>query len=148
MPGRWISILSVAVAVAMLTGLHSVPHHHHGDSVCFVHLCCDGTHADADAEHAHHHHAGHTEHGECVIESGHLFAFEDSEIKIKPASQYVTNPHAPLLPASCLAAEIMPLYRARCVASTGEYRDWYACLYQSVDAGRTHGLRAPPHPRS
>lgn len=150
MPKRVISIISVVLAVTVLVGMHSVPHHHHGEVVCFLPVCDDDGHSDCGENcthqhhHHHHHHPGMPGEGGCLIEASYLFSFEHNELKFKDAGQYDLNPYAQLVSQSFLAATITCLCENIIVCVDKEFRDWYACLYQSVNLSRVNGLRAPP----
>lgn len=146
MPKRWISILSVAFAAVMLVMMHSLPHHHHGDAICFTAVSCESGHHDTDAgEYPYHHHADGTEHYDtCVIENSYLFSFGQNDTKCKVASCHQDHsPYAHLFPVSGLAA-IMLLYEAPHTEKPSEYGECHICFYQSVSTNRDNGLRAPP----
>jgi hypothetical protein len=146
---RWLSIFAVTLAAVVMVAVHSVPHHHHGEMICFVSACCDGDHDDAcTGEHSHHHDShlpGH--HDTCIVEDGYLFSFEYNESKCKaaPGLQDQHKSHTPFLFVAFHAAAC-PHNEAICTDRHTRYGARDACFYQSADASRENGLRAPPCP--
>ena len=146
MQKRWFSILSVAFAVLILVVMHSLPHHHHGEALCFVTVCSEDGHHGAAAGECSHHHSDQTEPCDtCTVEDSYLFSFGQNDTKCKVASCHQDyHPHIHLFPASGLAT-VMLLYEATPVDEPLEHGEFHACFYRSVNASRDNGLRAPPH---
>jgi hypothetical protein len=146
MQKQWSSILSVAFAILALVVMHSLPHHHHGEKVCFVTICSKAEHRNADAgESPYHHHSDNSEPcNTCTVKNSYLFSFGQNDTKCKVASCLRDDhPHTHLFPVSGLTA-VMLFYEATLTDEPLEYGEYLEYLYPSVDANRDNGLRAPP----
>ncbi|MDR2765231.1 MAG: hypothetical protein LBB90_09420 [Tannerella sp.] len=129
--------------------MHSLPHHHHfGEAICFATECCEDGHdgADAAGELSHQHHSGGSSgYNNCSVEDSYLFSFEQNETNCKAESYHHDHhTHTYLFFASCCLAAIALLYEAESADDASDYGGCYACFYQSINANRDNGLRAPP----
>jgi hypothetical protein len=126
--------------------MQSLPHHHHGDAVCFVKVCNENEHHDTDGgEYPYHHHSDQPEPcNTCTVENSYLFSFGQSDTKCKVASCLQDHhSYTHLYPVFGLTA-FMLFYEASLAGEPLEYGECPARLYRSVNANRDNGLRAPP----
>jgi hypothetical protein len=119
-----------------------VPHHHHGQTPCFVLEFCGEGNVFGD-EHTHHHDTPGEDAGSCVAESKYIVRpFNDNTGINVSYSKIDDHNHIYLFPVYYLAASCVN-YGAGDSFLTTEYWE-YLIFYRHAEANQFHGLRAPP----
>ncbi|MDD4778674.1 MAG: hypothetical protein PHV53_10360 [Fermentimonas sp.] len=121
---KYISISFMALAILLLIVVGMLPHHHHGETACFVLEHCEQDKNINDD------HTGDSE--------------EDAPHSCFAETEYMRPSYNPIntSPIFCLIADI-PVFDSEIAAFKVEYAE-YLTFYKFEDTSQYNGLRAPP----
>ncbi|MDY3979999.1 MAG: DUF6769 family protein [Tidjanibacter sp.] len=132
---RIMSILGIGVATVAILLLTAIPHHHHGEQICFAVEHCE-SHQSCSHDNSCDHSCSHDENA-CMLSHGHyLVEDENSGIRIVPNA---TDLHLVAEPVELCPSTLL----APPESKTALYGEAAASEY-SVEILYGCGLRAPP----
>ncbi|MDR2026671.1 MAG: hypothetical protein LBQ01_03820 [Prevotellaceae bacterium] len=145
---RIFSILFNTLAVITLLVSVSVPHHHHGETVCITanhceHGCGDEAHDDEKYS-SHHHDDRETSDANCVAKASYVVSDQSELInKIRPYDQYIHDIH--FIPVFLGLVTLYNTTGAKFICLT-KYRYRKKIFFRELDSvNLINGLRAPPY---
>lgn len=133
--------MTITAIVLLLSSV--LPHHHHGDRVCYALESCELDHSFNDG-HTHHHDNNDEHHeGSCIADFKYIVGESHNDTKCGISDFSDFNPDQTFyLPLLYLVAEINNLTSSDTI-SGGFFRR-HLLEYKSPDYSQFHGLRAPP----